>query len=368
MRGILAVLASLVFFGASASATERERLCTEAFHAARDRCIDTLERPERATCMQEETRNLQRCLSGDTAPSPLTVTSPRPGETIREYALTVTGTISGLRPSYTVTGQGLPGEIAPDGSFVITPVWIEPGPNILVVELYDRTAQQTVAVETIALTLLPPSEAIGPIAMAEGGTIEVTNPDSRIFGARFTIPPGALRRDVYARLVHDPAHTPNPPAINIQVGEPVSIDPTGEQLRSPAEIRIPVRLDQLPEGTTIRDVVILGQGLNQWIELPTYVVGANIVALQLSELYYSPFIPVVVRPLREGQIFIESDPGASVYIGLRRAGRTPAVIDRRSLSRSEAQALCEWFQRAVHHRRRAGAALFQLQSDARAGQ
>src|SRR3972149_1993499 len=132
------------------------------------------------------------------------------------------------------------------------------------------------------------SSNIGP----SGGTIEVTDTSSPIFGVRIEVPPGALSKETTITLSKAVNSPPFPSESKIE-GTVVNIGPSGTQFQIPVTVTIPYkdvdsngRLDNTPISENVLTVFQHDEGTTDWENIPIYNLDTtlNKITFQVSHL------------------------------------------------------------------------------------
>lgn len=296
MRSLVLIFALLISLPFTAYASERSEACAVAFREAKKQCSAQHTRIETGSCILRATEEIKRCIADDPAPPRIiAINSLRNGDTVSTRTVPITGYIANPSPSYSLTVSGFPGNIQADGTFSVD-YPLSSGLHTLVISLYDSSQQKTIDNITLDINYLPASEANAAFTTASGGIVEVTDPDSSILGAKFSIGPNGVQRDFLASLDYDPEHLPNLPFRHIQVGEPVVLYPLGETFNMAGSLTIPFDKALLPNGATASDIFVLALGDNRWVELPVSRLGVSTVTVTINGSVYEPFVAAVRKP------------------------------------------------------------------------
>lgn len=285
-----------ITFPFSAYSSERSEACQVAFRAARGQCVAQKNRAKMSVCMDRAREEIKQCIADDPDPSKIiAIKSPGNDTTVTTRVKPITGHILNPRPSYSLTVNGYPGSIEEDGTFNVG-YPLDTGLNMLVLSLYDSDQEKTIDSVTLDITYIPAREAVASFTVSSGGLVEVTDPASPIFGAKFAVGPNGLQRDFMVSLDHDPEHMSNLPLAYVQVGEPVALYPIGEVLNLAGLLTIPFDSTLLPNGTTTSDIFVLALGDGKWRELPARRLGVSAVTVTIDAVWYEPFVAAVRKP------------------------------------------------------------------------
>lgn len=296
MRSLILVFILSTISPLTAYASERPEACAAAFQKAQEQCLAQHTRVERGSCILRATEERKQCIADDPDPPRIiAINSPKNGATVSTRTVSITGYIADPSPSYSLTLSGYPGNIQADGTFSINYL-LSPGLRPLIISLYDSDQQKTIDSVALDITYLPASEANAAFTTASGGVVEVTDPNSPIFGAKFSIGPNGVQRDFLASLDYDPEHLPNLPFRYVQAGKPVVLYPLGEVLNVAGSLTIPFDNSLLPKGTTTSDIFVLALGDKGWVELPASSLGVSTVTATINGLVYEPFVAAVHKP------------------------------------------------------------------------
>jgi hypothetical protein len=159
----------------------------------------------------------------------------------------------------------------PPGNYIAFFAMVEAG--VLPDNVIDPA--DTVVLSTTTFNFNPSSEdgtteasaIIGPA----GGTVEVTNPSSPVFGAKIEIPPGALLQPTELTI-----SAPQPPPFSFsfaaRAGPVVGIGPSGLNFQIPARITLPYRDDNndgVVDGTPVNQKFVQAHSFNplaaEWV-------------------------------------------------------------------------------------------------------
>lgn len=296
IRSLILIFALLISAPFTAYASERPQACTVAFQEAQEQCLAQPTRVEIGSCILRATEESKQCIADDPDPPRIiAINSPKNGATVSTRTVSITGYIANPGPSYLLTVSGFPGNIQADGTFSIN-YPLSSGLHTLIVSLYDSAQKKTIDNVALDINYLPASQANAAITTASGGVVEVTDPNSPIFGAKFSIGPNGVQRDFLASLDYDPEHLPNLPFRYVQAGEPVVLYPLGETLNVAGSLTIPFDKSLLPNGATASDIFVLALADKGWVELPAGSLGASTVTVTIDGLVYGPFVAAIRKP------------------------------------------------------------------------
>lgn len=259
----------------------------------------------------------------------IAITSPQSGLVSSTPTVDVEGTAQaplGELPNLHVELLGLTYPLAADGGFSIPGYLLLDGQNDIVVELHDGTGP--VASASTVVTWDTPSEASGIIDPAVGGTIEVVDAGSAIFGTAITIPPGAATEALSVSILDAGEHASNLKFAEVAVGPAVTYTPISTGFLQPITLRLPIDSGKLPAGTTFADVHVWAETDSGLAMLSQSFSATSYVEVQTPNLELAGLIPAVTVPLAPGELRIISDPAyATVYLdGFDTELRTPVAL------------------------------------------
>jgi len=256
----------------------------------------------------------------------ITILSPVDGSTVPERLLAVRGTIDPVPVDPGVSLRGFRGTVDTSGHFTIPAFPLSDGENSLIVRAYSGATE--VAQANLRVFYYLPAEAAVEVTPEEGGTAEVVDPDSPVYGAAISIPPGAATRPFRARVESDPEHVPNLPFGEVPVGPAVGFGPVAEVFTGPVQLTLPFDPTALPAGTEGSDLFVRALADEGWQRVPISGMTADRVTVVVNSLTLTPFVVAVEYPLAPGQVLVDTTPAhATLYVDrVDTRARTPVIL------------------------------------------
>lgn len=240
--------------------------------------------------------------------------------------ITITGVVRSFIPEIQVKLDSADGNVDLAGNFNISDQILSDGENLLTVKFYQSGT--LIGTKSVRVIWNAPAEASTQITLESGGTVEVTNASSEIFGAAVVIPPGAAERSFRAIIIADPEELYNLPYGFVAVGPPVVFQPIGETFFRPVTVKLPINRSLLPADTKVDNVTIHAITDNGWSVLPVTARGSDFVQTQVSNFAFGYFVASIFLPIKKGEVRISTNPSyATLYIdGFNTRLRTPATL------------------------------------------
>ena len=250
---------------------------------------------------------------GDETPESaiLSVDLPDEGTVLSEPSITISGTVVGGSGSERLFIDGSNIQTGP-GAFSHEIELFE-GKNVVRVNLVSESGE---TIQSASSSFFKSNPEIQAELIGEGGgNFFVSDPNSEIFGTEVLVPQGALQSEEIVFAGIDREHFPNVPFDYEVVGPPVIVQPIGQSFLTPITIKIPYNVDLMPEGVDQDDIIVLALGDDDWEELGVVSVDSSSVSFQVTDIFYDPFVAVVEKPVRSGELLILTEPeGASIYV------------------------------------------------------
>lgn len=267
-----------------------------------------------------------------TYPPPTQTYVPQHGE-LGGRTLDIEGVVIPYSPGAMVEaiGFGVTAPILqnPSGFFRLRGIILPEGKTEIIVSVTTADGSQ-VGKATLKAMYSRPSDASGSISQEGGGSVEVSDRDSPVAGAKMEVPPGSATRDFLAQVIHDPQHVPVLPFRYIQIGPPVLFVPETESFLGGAKLSIPFTPDRIPDTVDSTYAKVLRLSGDGWEEImnPASIFTENLLTFDVSALDARAYVPVVEVPLASDQAIIETWPAqATLYVDGVPYGKTPALLD-----------------------------------------